>query len=310
MSDREHVKLLISVARMYWEDNYSQEEIAGRIGYSRSMVSRFLREAKKRGIVSVRIDHPLEQVMGLENALQKAYHLQTVRVCAAVPGGLEVARMAADLVSGFVAEDCVVAMSNGSTISSVVRELHGRPRPHATAVQALGTVAQENQLIDSPEVCRMFAERLGSRYRLLPAPLMVGSTSLAAALRREDSIAMSLAMASHADLVVTSLGAAEKISSIFAGLMKPEEHRSLIASGAVGHILGHHFDANGHHVDNDFCQRLIALPFERLKAINNVVVVTSGEEKIRPLRAALRGGFINTLVTDTLTARALTEESN
>lgn len=306
MTDREHVKLLITVARMYWEDSLSQEEIARRIGYSRSMVSRLLNEARKRGIVTVRIDHPLEHMMELENALQTTYNLTAVRVCSPAPGGLEVARMAADLVGELVTDDCVVALSNGSTISSVVRQLHGRPRPHVTAVQALGTVAQENQLIDSPEMCRMFAERLRSRYRLLPAPLVVGSTALAGALRREDSIAMSLTMASHADLVLTSVGAAQNLSSIFTGLMRPEEHGSLISSGAVGHILGHYFDSNGQHIDNDFCQRLIALPFERLEAISNVMVVSSGEEKINALRAALQGGFINTLITDTLTARALT----
>ncbi|GAE73867.1 transcriptional regulator [Cutibacterium acnes JCM 18916] len=49
MTDREHIQTLLTVARRYWLEQATQAEIAAEIGYSRSMVSRLLDEARRRG---------------------------------------------------------------------------------------------------------------------------------------------------------------------------------------------------------------------------------------------------------------------
>ena len=48
--------LLVSVAKMYYEDNLSQLEIARRIHVSRPTVSRLLKVALREGIVQIRIN--------------------------------------------------------------------------------------------------------------------------------------------------------------------------------------------------------------------------------------------------------------
>ena len=52
---------LVGVARMYYEQDRTQNEIAGRYGISRPMVSKLLKEARDRGIVSIRICAPQEE---------------------------------------------------------------------------------------------------------------------------------------------------------------------------------------------------------------------------------------------------------
>ena len=46
MTDREHIQTMLTVARRYWLEQATQAEIAAEIGYSRSMVSRLLDEAR------------------------------------------------------------------------------------------------------------------------------------------------------------------------------------------------------------------------------------------------------------------------
>lgn len=58
------------------------------------------------------------------------------------------------------------------------------PRAHVT--QMLGSLSSANSLTDSPEICRMMAERLGCAYSLLPAPLIMGSAEVAQAVRSRN----------------------------------------------------------------------------------------------------------------------------
>ena len=51
---------LVDIARQYYEEDKTQSEIAARYKISRPMVSKLLKEAKELGIVTVRIQNPLE----------------------------------------------------------------------------------------------------------------------------------------------------------------------------------------------------------------------------------------------------------
>ncbi|MDC4232884.1 sugar-binding protein [Actinomyces sp. B33] len=309
MIDRQRVELLVAVARRYWIDRADQGTIAEEIGYSRSMVSRLLDEARREGVVTFSVGHPLERAFEAERGLVRAFGLASARVCLADPGvsAVETIRLGAQVVDGLLEPDSVLSVTNGRTVSEIAGALSRGRHPHMTVVQALGVIAHDNHLIDSPQICGRFADALGSPYQTLPAPLVVSSRQMARALRREGRVAMPLAMASHADVLITGIGATTPTGdgAIFDGYIAADEHRDLLIAGAVGHIVGHHIDASGRHVDLDFCQRLIAVPFDRLEAIPNVVAVAWGEEKIPAITASLRSGIVDHFVTDLATANRL-----
>ena len=118
---------------------------------------------------------------------------------------------------------------------------------------------------------------------------------------------MTLAMAGHADVMLTGIGATTRTDDgvIFDNCITPAEHDGLLRAGAVGHICGHHVDGRGHHVDSRFCQRLLAVPFERLKGIPTVIAVAWGRGKAPAILGCLRGGLVSALVTDVPTAQAV-----
>jgi len=51
--------------------------------------------------------------------------------------------------------------------------------------------------------------------------------------------------------------------------------------------------------------RLISIRLETLRKMKHVVGVAGGSDKIDALQAALKGGFIHSLITDEVTARTL-----
>jgi len=77
--------------------------------------------------------------------------------------------------------------------------------------------------------------------------------------------------------------------------------------GAVGDLLSQFIDENGNLIETDFHDRLITTPLERLKNYQNTIAVSGGEDKFKAIKAALRGNYINTLITDEMTAHKLIE---
>jgi DNA-binding transcriptional regulator LsrR (DeoR family) len=76
----DHLEFLAEIASLYYEESLSQSEIASRTGYSRSMVSRFLTEARQEGLVEIKVHHPISRRLDLERELQHNMCLGQARV--------------------------------------------------------------------------------------------------------------------------------------------------------------------------------------------------------------------------------------
>ncbi len=79
--DNDKQRLSVEAARLYYLSDYSQQEIATRLGVSRPTVSRLLQLAKEKGYVRIDIVDPLEDLDALGEQLRKQYSLEAVQVC-------------------------------------------------------------------------------------------------------------------------------------------------------------------------------------------------------------------------------------
>jgi len=75
----------------------------------------------------------------------------------------------------------------------------------------------------------------------------------------------------------------------------------------VGDILGQFFDADGAVIDLPIHERRIGIDLSDLVNIPKVVGVAGGLHKTEAILGALRGRFLDILVTNELTALALLE---
>ena len=312
---RNRASLLLEVARMYWDEGLGQTEIARRTGYSRPTISRMLAEARRVGVVTVTVAHPIERLMALEKRLMDAFGLKTARVSEATPGngsdiGPDVARTAADLLLESCGPHSVIAVSNGRAVAAVVHHTPERSWPSSTAVAMLGSVGESFNTEDGPDVCRNLSLRLGGRFRSLTVPLVFDSLTLARAVREEDQVATTLELAARSDIALTGVGTVgTSVSPLLRRWMTPEVVRECRKRNVVAHVCGHHLDASGRHVHTALCDRTLCLDPERLREIPLVVGVAAGPDKIVAIRAALRGGYLSALVTDEATARAVLKDA-
>ena len=309
-SDRHHIALLLDVARRYYVAGESQADIASAISFSRPTVSRLLTEARQRGIVQLKISHPLERLASLEAQLTEAFGLKSARVADAssdVNTASEVVRCAASLLVESCNEDSLITVSNGSAVAATVSAVPQMHWPRSRVVQMIGSLGQENPMTDSPEVCRRLAWQLGGAFHALSVPLVLSSSAIAASMRQEAQIAATLALGGRAEVALVGVGTVQvgRSGHIFDAYETPETVAALVKAGAVAHICGHHISRDGEHIATPICKRTISIDPERMRQIPLVIGVAWGSQKVQALRAVMRGGFISALVTDKQTAEQL-----
>jgi DNA-binding transcriptional regulator LsrR (DeoR family) len=85
----------------------------------------------------------------------------------------------------------------------------------------------------------------------------------------------------------------------------PAAMSELRTGRAVGEILIAPFDIDGRLVAESLRARTVAFDARSLAAVPMAIGVAEGPGKVEPILGALRGGFVNTLVTDVRTAEAV-----
>ena len=75
MSPTETQRLLVKVARLYFEQDLTQNEIGDRLRLSRQKVQRLLRQAQEEGVVQISIRPVMGTYLELEEELEQRFGL-------------------------------------------------------------------------------------------------------------------------------------------------------------------------------------------------------------------------------------------
>ena len=148
-----------------------------------------------------------------------------------------------------------------------------------------------------------------ARLHLVPAPLLVSSKSVREALLQEPDLVEISRMIPLSSMTVVGIGAMDDDATILTnGILTKNDFTLLKMRGAVGDLLSHFMDRNGRLIDVDLEDRLLSLSLEKLRGLDNVIGVAGGPGKTDAILAALRGRYLDTLITDEDTALRLLRE--
>jgi DNA-binding transcriptional regulator LsrR (DeoR family) len=315
-TDTEFSRLLYKVARAYYDDGLTQQQIGERFGLSRVKVSRLLRSAREEKIVQITIAPPQSSNARIEQQLEQKYGLREALVV--TPSSYAPATLVSEL--GPVAAICltrglqgneVVAVSWGTAVLSVVDALPPASLPDVRVVQLTGGLGELEARTHGADLVRRMAQALGAKPRLIHAPGIVKDKTIRDALVTDSQVADTLELAGRADVALVGLGTCEPGSTLLAGgdTLTAAEVEELRALGVVGDIALQFFDREGRKISHSLHERIVGTDLETIKGIPRVIGVASGKEKVPVIRAALCGGLINILVTDDQTASQLLDPS-
>lgn len=307
---------LTRVSWLYYVNDLTQQEVAARLGVSRFRVLRALRRAKELGFVRVEVaTDRFGREFSLEEALAERFSLREAVIFDST--GIDLpeqvaARLAGSYLAQALEPEAVVAVGISATVGLVPPSLEGLSSLGCTVVSLTGAVAvAERETPGNPvDLVPAFARALGGPALRVLAPVIATTAEARAAITAEPDVAQQLAVARRADIAVIGVGHLGDDAFLRAqGVIASEEVAQLRHSGAVGDLVARYFRSDGSPVGGNLDSRVVGVSLDDLRGIKRVVGVALGERKRDAILGALRGRYLDVLVTDATTATWLCAQS-
>ncbi len=319
MAGVEHLRMMTKVARLYHLRGFRQTEIASRLGVSQARVSRLLRAAEEAQIVRTVVAVPAGLHADLEESLEVRYGLQQAHVVEPLDDGDEVG-LTADL--GAAAAHLLASLPlDGRTVgytpwSRSLRVLAGADVPYRTGrdiriVEMIGDVGAPALQHEATRATQLLADRLGAVPLFLRVPGVVSSRAVRKAVTEHDAhTRQAMRQLDHLDVALTGIGQCGLEPPLTAGdnFFDEDQLASARALGAVAQMNLRFLDAAGRPVDAGLDALVVGVSLAQLRRAGRRIGVAGGGRKYEAVRAVVRGGWIDTLVTDAGTAERLLAE--
>ena len=310
------LRLMAKIAYLYHERGLKQPEIASQLGLSQARVSRLLKQAETVGIVRTTVHPPLGVFTDLEEQIERKYGLREAVV---VDTGSEEdavipflgASAALYLQTALVGARRIGISSWSETLLATVNVM--RPVPQSSTeqvVQVLGGLGTPSSQAYATRLTERLAQLLNAQALFLPVPGVVASSEARAALVQDPNIRAVFSTFDDLSLVLLGIGslAPSKLIRESGNVVSPADQEALRAVGAVGDVCQRFFDGQGVYQPLPLSDRILGISAEQLRRVPRRVGVAGGSSKFAAIRAAARGGWIDTLITDHHVAHRLLQD--
>lgn len=305
--------LLEKVAKLYYEDGMTQEKIAQKMRISRPKVSRLLTEARAEGVVQIIVNSLPNGFEDLERELEaKAGLLDSVIVRVSRPEdsmlvSQELGAAAAQYFERIVQDGDVVGFTWGNTLSVMADQISSIKLRQMLIVQMVGGMGDPFSDAHAGDIARRVAQTLNAKLAVMPAPGIVDTVEMCEAMRKNKHVSSALSLGAEVKVAFVGIGSFRKDALLMRNedIISWHEVDPLIKRGAVGDIGLRFFDIQGQRLLSEIDQRIIGVELDVIRKLERVVGVAGGTQKYDAILGAVRGKYINSLVTDEETARRL-----
>lgn len=298
---------IVKIARLYYQENLTFREIAGKMNISTATVSRMIARAKKEGIVHITINDPQKTVRDLEIQIEQKYNLKECIVVASADHMESVfermAQAVGDVLDRLLRSSRTLGVSWGKTLQAVGTYLPQLDHPHVRVIPVVGAMGMIESGIYPNSISKAFAAKLRGASYQVNYPAFVDSPELKRSFENESSMLQIKQIWEQIDVALLSISGLDESSSVAnLGIMPKEIREELVSKGVVGITNFNMIDEHGREIQTLEAERIINLGLDKLKKVPYVIVVAAGKTKICSIRSILNGKLPTILITDSNTA--------
>ena len=308
-------ELAYHVARFYYVDGLTQQQIANRLGISRPKVSRLLSYARNNGIVEIKLNPPsVRKTNVLSESLREELGLMEVVVVETNEDTeesilLNIARIGAEYISRTLKDGQIVGWGWGKTVFWTVHSLHVVKRiPSSLFVPLIGGAGQSVKFYQVNSLVEKASEIFGSQLMYLNAPAFFTDENTFRSFLKEKRVLNVLEMWKRLDVAIFGLGKPVYDSEILKSEIDPHTIVELIREKAVGDILARFFNRNGDICESSLNELILGITLDNLKKAPLRICLCGGRRKVEGIIAASRERYFNVLITDSITASTVMEK--
>lgn len=311
LDDDEKLRLSIQICKLYYENDFSQQLIANKLNISRSYVSKLLIEAKRVGIVEIKIKDTLETESELEKRIREIFSLKKVIVVPVKTNVFEeklevVGNAFSKYIYNIVNEGDIIGVSWGVTLKVCAQQLIKKELSNVTVTQLNGGLTHVDKCVHVSEIVNSFAQAFNASPYFLPLPAILDSEEMKNTIIKDRNISNVLKLALSSNIAVFAVGEFGFNSSLVRnGYFTNLDVEELLSKGVVGDACGRLININGDVIDSDFDRRTIGIPLSNLRKKKYSILVSAEDKRVKGVYGVLKGGYANVFVTDEITANAL-----
>ena len=316
MAAREERDRILQIARLYYEADQTQQEIAHQLQVSCSTVSRLLKRGRALGIVHIGIHDPYATHIQLEKALVERFGLRAAVVAAQTDGlpdellRKRIGQAAAGYLAGILRDGDVVGMGWGRTLYQMVKALKDiDTKARIEVIPLLGGLGQIAPSLQVNDLARRLSDSFGGSWSPCFAPAILPDREVGESLKGTNGLRQVIDRWDDLDIALIGIGSGAFDSGfevLFAKYLETNVKELLRASRVAGDICLRFFSAEG-----DLCTgwpaEILGISLEQIRRTSLVIGVAGGHSKPKAILGAIRGGYLKILITDEVTAKTLLE---
>jgi DNA-binding transcriptional regulator LsrR (DeoR family) len=311
IDDLETLRHMHTVLVLHFIEGEKQADIAERLNLSKSKVNRLIAEGRRLGMVKISIETPFQRLLAVETALTGSGKLRAAVVAPTITGNPELTLHQVSVVAGHhflegLKDGDVIAITGGKAVSEVVENLKPDRRYDVKVVPLTGGV-QGKFFTDVNNLVSKLAAKLGGHALVVHAPLFAESRKQRDMLMEMASIREVFDLSREATVALVGIGSILATGSSYYDLhpQAQQERERLVKKGVVAEFMAHLIQEDGRLADLSLNSLLVAIEPSAIARCKRIIGVAAGDTKVRPVVAALNGGYITSLVTDEDTAQAV-----
>jgi deoxyribonucleoside regulator len=314
-NNSEREEILAFVAEKYYLEDKRQTDIAEMIGLTRSAVSRMLTEAREKGIVEIVVHHPFRYDREVEEELKRRLGLKHVSVVEVANQTnyddlrKQLGKAGARLLRKLIEPGFQIGVAWGTTVQATIEAFEKTPISGTKVVQLVGVLGSTRHSYSAQTLVERLAYRIGGEGVYLYTPFIVENETTAASLLKDPSVEEAISIGRECDIALMGIGTTKpEYCSLYKGNhITKGELDTIRSASAVGDVCALYYEIDGSLAKVDFHHRRIGTSFDDLQNIGTRLAVAGNLEKAEAILGAIKGKFINALVTDNQTALRVIE---
>lgn len=310
--DTNKERLSIAAAKLYYESDYSQQDICDHFGMSRPTVSRLLQYAKDNGYVKIEVVDPFENINDISRKLKDIFELDDVLIAhSPIKDYTEVIKhitdMAANYLDDLITDGDILGVSWGETTHMLSTKIKNKDLHGVEVVQLKGGMSYSQTQTHAAETISLFARAYNTIARYLPLPVIFDKQEVKQMVLDDRHIQRVIEMGRQANIAVFTVGAVNTDSLLLNLGYFNEREKAYLQQNAIGDICSRFINTKGEISSHELDRRTVGIELDELRKKETSILVAGGEHKVQSIHAALTGRYANTLITDQYTASALLE---
>lgn len=309
--------IIFKILEYYYVNDMTQAEISSRLNITRVAVSRHISKARQGGLIEFKIKYPanytLDRHETLEQEFIKLYSLKDCIIVNSQKNPVDTLKELSEhleiMLHNIVNDNTFMGVGWGTTLETIAHLIEVKERHSVKVVPLIGGYGRYFDDGHSNNIARLLAEKFGGNSYIVNIPASFDTKDIKDTILRDSAAKEIFKLAKRVEVALLCMSDLSTESTLFkSGQMNQEDIDYLSGLGIVGDINYIFIDKEGIFIPNEISERTTNLfPIELMKSVKNVIGIAIGIRKAEILRAVLKGGLVNILVTDLDAANKIIE---